>query len=64
MSRPSRRVDVLALIVGLVAMGVATGILVNELAGPLNRQLVSIGAPVGLVVLGVLGLALNRGTSD
>lgn len=57
-------VDVAALIVGLAAVGLAAGVLVNSLAGPLDHHLITIGAPVGLVVLGVIGLALNRGPSD
>lgn len=59
-----RGVDVTALIIGLAAVGVAAGILVDSLIVPLDRQVVAIGAPVGLVVLGILGLALNRGSSQ
>jgi hypothetical protein len=54
-----RRVDVAALNVGLVCLGIATLALCTGF-GTVDWKLVSIVAPLGLVVIGLIGLLLSR----
>lgn len=55
-----RSYDVVALIAGVVFTFVALGALWLALLGPLPWSVIKIVAPLGLVVLGVGGLALSR----
>jgi hypothetical protein len=55
-----RRVDVVALIAGLLLTGIATGSLWLAFNGSIDWQLVKVLAPLALVVVGVLGLAFSR----
>ena len=55
-----RTYDVVALIAGVVLTVVALGGLWLALAGPLPWDVIKIVAPLGLVALGVGGLALSR----
>jgi hypothetical protein len=55
-----RRVDVLALVLGVVFSAVAVLSLWLSLFGSINWEAVRIAAPLGLVSLGILGLALSR----
>jgi len=57
------RVDVVALIFGLLFTAVATGALWLAFTGSINWQLVKVAAPLALVVVGVLGLAFSRNRS-
>lgn len=58
-----KRVDVVALIAGLLMTGVATGSLWLAFTGSINWQVIRVVAPLALVVVGVLGLALSRNRS-
>lgn len=58
-----RSVDVFALLVGLLLTALAAGSLWSTFVGPLNWHLIKIAAPLGLVTLGILGLALSRNRS-
>jgi hypothetical protein len=58
-----KRVDVVALIAGLLMTGVAVGSLWLSLTGSIDWGLVKVAAPLVLVVVGVLGLALSRNRS-
>lgn len=62
MSAAGRRppYDVVALIFGLALTVVALGALWLSLVGSINWSMVKIVAPLGLVVVGVLGLFLSR----
>jgi cytochrome b subunit of formate dehydrogenase len=55
-----RSVDVLALVLGVVLSAVAGLVLWASLFGSINWEVVRIAAPLGLVSLGVVGLALSR----
>lgn len=55
-----RSYDVVALIAGVVFALVALGGLWLALVGPLPWSVIKIVAPLGLVALGVGGLALSR----
>lgn len=55
-----RRHDVVALISGVVFTVLALGSLWLTLAGPLPWGVIKIVAPLGLVALGIGGLALSR----
>ena len=55
-----RRYDVVAMIFGLLVTCVALGSLWLTFVGSLNWSLVKIIAPLGLVAVGILGLALSR----
>lgn len=57
---PMRRVDVVALVFGLLLTGVAAASLWFVVMGSLNWQLLKVVAPLVLVVVGVLGLTLSR----
>lgn len=54
------RPDVVALVAGVVLTGLALAVLWNSLVTPLNWDLVRIVAPLVLVGVGVVGLALSR----
>ena len=58
-----RRIDVAALNVGLVSIGVATLALCAAF-GSVDWKLVSIIAPLGLVVIGLIGLLLSRTSTN
>lgn len=55
-----KRVDVVALVAGLLLTGTASVSLWLAFMGSIDWHLVSIATPVVLVVVGVLGLALSR----
>lgn len=54
------RLDVTSLLWGLIFAPVAATAIWYGLGNPLDWQLIGWGAPLALVVLGVLGLALDR----
>lgn len=54
-----KRIDVAALNVGLVSVGLAVLALISAFA-LVDWKLVSIVAPLGLVVIGLIGLLLSR----
>lgn len=54
------RVDVVALIAGLLLTGVAVCSLWLSVFGSIDWQVVQVVAPLSLVIVGVLGLALSR----
>jgi hypothetical protein len=58
-----RSVDVLALVLGVVFSAIAGLVLWMSLFGSVNWEVVRIAAPLGLVTLGVVGLALSRNRS-
>ena len=55
-----RRVDVVALVLGVVLTAVAVMSLWSTLVGAINWRIVQIVAPLGLVATGIIGLALSR----
>lgn len=55
-----RPVDVVSLLMGLLLTTIAGVVLWLTFVGPLNWSLVKVAAPFGLVVAGVIGLALSR----
>ena len=57
-----RTADVTALVFGLIVTTIAGAALWRVLIGDLNWSLVKVAAPLGLVVIGVIGLALSRRT--
>ena len=59
-----RTYDVVALITGVLFTAVALGGLWLALVGPLPWDVIRIVAPLGLVALGVGGLALSRNRSS
>ena len=56
----SRRLDVLSLVVGVLLSGAALAGLWLAFGGDVNWQWVKVGAPLMLVVVGLLGLTLSR----
>ena len=52
--------DVVALVFGLLLTGVAAAALWLAVVGQLDWSLLRTAAPIALVVVGVLGLALSR----
>lgn len=54
-----KRIDVAALNIGLVCLGIAALALCAAFAS-VDWKLVSIVAPLGLVVIGLIGLLLSR----
>jgi hypothetical protein len=58
-----RNVDVTAFVVGSVLSGVAVVALWMAFAGSVDWGIVRIVAPLGLVAVGILGLALARNRS-
>lgn len=55
-----KRFDVVALVSGVCFAGLALGVLASALVGPVSWAVVKIVAPLVLVVVGVVGLALSR----
>ncbi|MFP5283671.1 MAG: hypothetical protein ACLGIF_09490 [Actinomycetes bacterium] len=55
-----RRLDVVALVFGLLLCGIAVSALWAALGGPVDWRLLQIVAPLSLVVIGITGLALSR----
>jgi hypothetical protein len=55
-----RRLDVVALITGVLLTGIATASLWWSVTGWLNWDVLKIVAPLSLVAVGVVGLALSR----
>jgi hypothetical protein len=55
-----RRVDVVALVLGVVLTAVAVMSLWSTLVGAIDWRVVQIVAPLGLVATGIIGLALSR----
>lgn len=55
-----KRVDVVALVFGVLLTGVAAGALWFSFTGSIDWALVRVVTPLSLVVVGVLGLALSR----
>jgi hypothetical protein len=55
-----RPLDVVALLLGLLLTSVALGSLWQTFVGSLNWHLIKVAAPLGLVAIGVVGLALSR----
>ncbi|HEX8488265.1 MAG TPA: hypothetical protein VF642_06970 [Propionibacteriaceae bacterium] len=58
-----KRVDVVALMAGLLLTGVAACSLWYSLTASMDWQLLKVVAPASLVVVGALGLALSRNRS-
>ena len=58
-----RNIDVLALVLGVVFIAIAGLVLWMSLLGSVNWQVVRVAAPLGLLSLGVVGLALSRNRS-
>ena len=58
-----KRVDVVALMSGLLLVGVAACSLWYTITATMDWQLLKVVAPAALVVVGVLGLALSRNRS-
>ncbi len=58
-----RRIDVTALVLGLLLTGVAGIALWSSVTGSVDWRAVRIAAPLTLVVVGVIGLALSRNRS-
>ena len=59
-----RTYDVVALITGVLLTAVALGALWLAFVGPLPWSVIKIVAPLGLVAIGVCGLALSRSRSQ
>jgi membrane protein YdbS with pleckstrin-like domain len=55
-----KRLDVVALVAGLLLTAVAACSLWYTVTGDVDWHLVQLAAPLALVVVGVLGLALSR----
>lgn len=55
-----RRLDVVALITGVLLTGIAIASLWWSVTGWLNWDVLKIVAPLSLVAVGVVGLALSR----
>jgi hypothetical protein len=55
-----RRLDVVALVSGLLLSGAAMGFLWWSITGFINWEVLKIVAPLALVAVGVVGLALSR----
>lgn len=55
-----KRRDTVALIFGLILTGVALCSLCFAFTGALDWELVKLATPIGLVVIGIAGLAVSR----
>lgn len=55
-----RRLDVVALVSGVLLTGVAAASLWWSITGAINWEVLKIVAPLALVAVGVAGLALSR----
>lgn len=53
---PRRRTDVLALVVGLMALMYGGGLLFSRMVHPIDPALLSVVAPASLVLVGLIGL--------
>jgi hypothetical protein len=60
MRRESRRVDVVALVFGLLLTGCAAGALWYSVVGGLEWRMLRIAVPLILVIIGLLGLVASR----
>lgn len=58
-----RQADVVALVTGVLLTGLAASLLWHSLVSPLGWASVQVVAPVALVLVGVVGLALSRNRS-
>ncbi len=58
-----RRPDVTSLIFGLLITGVAGAALWQSVTGHIDWALIKIAAPLSLVLVGIVGLALSRNRS-
>ncbi len=58
-----RGVDVLALVVGLLAVAYASSLLLVMLRGPIDPSLIGVVAPASLVIIGLIGLMAGSGKS-
>ena len=58
--RRPRRLDVVAFVLGLIFVSIAAAGLWRAAGGTIDWGLIKIVAPLGLVAVGVLGLALSR----
>lgn len=54
--RPRRRTDVLALVIGLMAVMYGAGLLFSLMVHPIDPSLLSVAAPASLVLVGLIGL--------
>ena len=54
------RADVVALVTGVLLLGLALSVLLDALVVPLTWSVVKVVAPLTLVAVGVAGLALSR----
>lgn len=54
--RRPRRIDVLALVVGLMAIVYGVGVLFSRMVHPMDPAVLSIAAPATLVIVGLIGL--------
>ena len=57
----NRRLHVVTLLLGLSCLAVAAGATLLAYQQPISWNLVAIGAPLTLVVVGVLGMVSSRG---
>ena len=55
--------DVLALVVGLLAVAYASSLILVMLRGPIDPSLIGVVAPASLVVIGLIGLLAGSGKS-
>lgn len=55
-----RRLDVVALVSGVLLTGIAAASLWWSITGAINWEVLKIVAPLALVAVGVAGLALSR----
>lgn len=55
-----KRRDTVALVFGLLLVGVALGSLWFSVTGVLDWEVLKLAIPIGLVVVGIAGLAVSR----
>lgn len=55
-----KRRDTVALIFGLLLTGIALGSLWFSITGVLDWEVLKLAIPIGLVVVGIAGLAVSR----
>lgn len=58
--RPAARIDVVALVFGVLLSTLAGVALWTEVVGPVSPRVLTVAAPLVLVVVGIVGLALSR----
>lgn len=61
--RRRRRIDVLSLVLGLMAIIYGSAFLWTRMVHPFDRDLISIAAPASLVIIGVIGLLASGSRS-